>query len=532
MLFNVYTVGITSNQLEGPGKVLSFADDILVYRHGRDRQIMADSVQEELDRIGQWCETHNGKLHPGKACVLWCSLNNHAVRADMPTVSVEGQNLQRETILKYLGITFDRSLSGKDHITRIVSSARKGLSAVKMMAFAGMPQRILFTLFQALVLSVIDYGLGLLTLSSSQLHRLNVIQNEGMRTILGCTRDTATDAMRYVLDLPDMAERHRIAQVKAYLIVCSDSDHPLHEKVGRQITSRLKRGSEWMTEAASTVEKCCRVEDVRRGEAWSSVEDPTGSFTNVVATLGRECREWPEGAANAEIETLIEERCGPGDVVIFTDGSVQRGTKSGWAYSARIDDEQVHEDAGAFQLTTSSMDMEVKAITEALGWLKTGAYKRVIFVTDSMSTLSKVEKGSLYSDWIAAIKDSQLERITWIFCPGHAAVLGNERADKLAGEAAIQGSLTLDPPVVLAMVKEKLHSRLVEGKSHTLEIVLDKGVKCGEGRKCELRGPARRINNQLMMNTISIYTLRWTLRRREEQLWTGSVCDDADSAHK
>ena len=287
-----------------------------------------------------------------------------------------------------------------------------------------------------------------------------------------------------------------------------------------------------MTEATGTIEKYCQVEDVRRGEAWSSVEDPTGSFTNVVATLGRECREWPEGAANAEIETLIEERCGPGDVVIFTDGSVQRGTKSGWAYSARIDDEQVHEDAGAFQLTTSSMDMEVKAITEALGWLKTGAYKRVIFVTDSMSTLSKVEKGSLYSDWIAAIKDSQLERITWIFCPGHAAVLGNERADKLAGEAAIQGSLTLDPPVVLAMVKEKLHSRLVEGKSHTLEIVLDKGVKCGEGRKCELRGPARRINNQLMMNTISIYTLRWTLRRREEQLWTGSVCDDADSAQQ
>ena len=107
-----------------------------------------------------------------------------------------------------------------------------------------MPQRILFTLFQALVLSVIDYGLGLLTLSSSQLHRLNVIQNEGMRTILGCTRDTATDAMRYVLDLPDMAERHII----------------------------------------------------------------------------------------------------------------------GWAYSARINDEQVHEDAGAFQLTTSSMDMKVKAI--------------------------------------------------------------------------------------------------------------------------------------------------------------------------
>ena len=35
VLFNVYTVGITSNQLEGPGRTLSFADDVLVYRSGR-----------------------------------------------------------------------------------------------------------------------------------------------------------------------------------------------------------------------------------------------------------------------------------------------------------------------------------------------------------------------------------------------------------------------------------------------------------------------------------------------------------------
>ena len=63
VLFNVYTVGITSNQLEGPGRTLSFADDVLVYRSGRVREEVARSAQEEIDRIGEWCETHNGKLH-------------------------------------------------------------------------------------------------------------------------------------------------------------------------------------------------------------------------------------------------------------------------------------------------------------------------------------------------------------------------------------------------------------------------------------------------------------------------------------
>ena len=85
-----------------------------------------------------------------------------------------------------------------------------------------MPQRILFILYQTLVLSVIDYGFGLLTLSATQLRRLEVVQNEGMRTVLGCTRDTSAEAMRHILDLPCMEERHKIAQVKAYLRVGAD----------------------------------------------------------------------------------------------------------------------------------------------------------------------------------------------------------------------------------------------------------------------------------------------------------------------
>ena len=96
VLFNVYTVGITSNQLEAPGKTLSFADDVLVYRHGKDREEIARSAQEELDRLGEWCVEFKGRIHPDKAGVLWCSLNNHAVKPVRPAVYMEGKELKRE----------------------------------------------------------------------------------------------------------------------------------------------------------------------------------------------------------------------------------------------------------------------------------------------------------------------------------------------------------------------------------------------------------------------------------------------------
>ena len=49
----------------------------------------------------------------------------------------------------------------------------------------------------------------------------------------------------------------------------------------------------------------------------------------------------------------------------------------------------------------------------------------------------------LYSDWIDLIKGSELQTITWLFCPGHSGVQGNERADKLAGTAVIGDQMTL-----------------------------------------------------------------------------------------
>jgi len=438
----------------------------------------------------------------------------------MPEVSINGQPIKREETLRYLGIVFDRTLCGREHISRVITKARRGLNAVKVMARDRMPQRALALMFDMLVLSQIDYGFGILTLSNTQIKRLEVIQNEGMRAVLGCTRDTSAAAMRYVLGLPNMEERHKLAQVKAFLKVCADPKHPLHGKVGRQVKSRLKRGTEWMTQAVETIEECgLSVDAILRGEAWVAIAgDDRKRYTKVVATLGRECREWPEGATHAEIQTLIEEHCREDELIVYTDGSVQRGTKSGWAFTASRQGVTKLEGAGATELTTSSMCMEVKAITEALKWLSSSGEESATFLTDSMSTLDKIKSGRLYAEWLSSVNSSDLRRLQWIFCPGHAGVKGNERADELAGTALIGGELKLDGPTVSRIVRDHLASRRGE-ESYTKDLLIEKGVKYGEGRKSNVRDPTRRFTNQLMMETISVNTLRWTLLRRGEEVW-------------
>ena len=96
-------------------------------------------------------------------------------------------------------------------------------------------------------------------------------------------------------------------------------------------------------------------------------------------------------------------------------------------------------DSGTFTQTTSSMCTEVRTITEALQLLSFRGNVHAIFVTDSMSTLELVRRDMHYADWKPFIQASQLDSITWIFSPGHAGVLGKERADVLAGATEVKG---------------------------------------------------------------------------------------------
>ena len=178
------------------------------------------------------------------------------------------------------------------------------------------------------------------------------------------------------------------------------------------------------------------------------------------------------------------------------------------------------------------MLLEVKAITEALRYLQPQHFKKALIVTDSMSTLQKVRKEFLYADWMPLISGSSLENITWIFSPGHAGVRGNERADSLAGDAAIDRNLTLDPPAVIQCVSDQLIASRPQSSSYTLSLLKEKGVKPGEGATCNSRCVTRRHQNQLLMETVSLQTLKYSLMTRDEQAWGCPACQDSDAVYR
>ena len=196
------------------------ADDRLIYKTTSDIHTAIIAVQEQLEKVSHWCQETESEINPNKAQALWCTLTNKAVGQAMPAVSFIGEVIEHTNSFRYLGIHFDRMLMYKMQVESTKLRCKKRLSAFKAKASKGIKLYHLFLLYQSVILSVIDYGLGLTTLSQSDLLKLDRVLNEAMRVSLETTKDTPIEAMRYLLDLPSMETRHKAEQVKCISMRC------------------------------------------------------------------------------------------------------------------------------------------------------------------------------------------------------------------------------------------------------------------------------------------------------------------------
>ena len=168
-------------------------------------------------------------------------------------------------------------LTYKTQVKSTKLRCKKGLSALEAVASKGIKKRHLFLLYQSVILSVIDYGLGLTALSKSNLLKLDRVQNEAMRVILRTTKDTAIEAMRYLLGSPSMEARQCVEQVKAFLNAMLNLNNSLHDAVKEEKGCRLARGKSRMGQAEQSIQHMRSLTESKQLKDW---EEPPAESTS------------------------------------------------------------------------------------------------------------------------------------------------------------------------------------------------------------------------------------------------------------
>jgi hypothetical protein len=122
----------------------------------------------------------------------------------------------------------------------------------------------------------------------------------------------------------------------------------------------------------------------------------------------------------------------------------------------------------------------------------------------------------LRREWIESITNSHIISLTWIYCPGHAGVRGNEIADRLAGKAAVNDVIEMNKSDLQTAIRQELQLQKTNEfkQSAYYKRFEELHITEGSGKLLGLFGRSRAIYNQNAIGIITTPTLREILRLR------------------
>lgn len=378
-LFNVLMNVIAKHNFPSGTQVIIYADDILI--QCKDMRIL----QKALNDLGALC------------CKMGLVICNEKTkiqtrRNEQFDLVLNHTNLEKIDVYKYLGMHIGYTSHSKVREINSLENACKGrLRPLRALAWkgngAGIP--VLRAVSISTVRSLIDYAAPILLMySKKQIHKLEVIQNEAMRIILGCQRNVRIDIMRMELNLPSIEYRIKELAIAAAL-----------RHVWRQPNSTLTIALQRFSVRKRNVSKFARTlylvmlvlsycehpHAIKRFKPWQESCIPVD-----IVQLSRKKDDWHPEYLKQIFLKKIDELPQRNSVHMYCDGSILNDGRAGcgvfvrdYSYDGRCIDETISRRLGDH---ISSTQAELHAIHEGLEFVKK-MDKDIYVLVDSRSSL-------------------------------------------------------------------------------------------------------------------------------------------------
>ena len=423
-----------------------YADDVAILASSTSKPQAVKLAQEATNTVSTWSKEWKLTLNGSKSEYMIFS-QSHADSQWSPNIVIDDIPLKRNQNAKFLGITFDRTLTFNQHVTNVVKKAARKLKLLAAVAHStwGWRKSDLTKVYLSHVRSIINYaGSGWQPwLSASRINDLESIQNRGLRLITSQALSSPIDALRAETGVGSIASSIQMNTIRSReKALRIPTDHPRRLAFQTTCRKRLKR-------------KSAR----EKAEEWSHSFDchqrsPLSYFS---------LRPWERGLSRGEVHPYLpgvdtkssippeeigaiatrraRELCSQYN--IYTDGSASNGTTKGGAgvVVTSGDAEQPTIVANLQQrgaAITCSYDEELRAMQMAVDWSNNNVpdNSSVTVFTDSQSLCIALKGTSPAVDRLRRAISTAKPHITIQWVPGHCGVPGNEMADEAAKAAA------------------------------------------------------------------------------------------------
>eukprot|EP00117_Sycon_ciliatum_P000851 scpid57700/ scgid6755/ RNA-directed DNA polymerase from mobile element jockey; Reverse transcriptase len=166
-------------------KVRQFADDVSVYKSGRDPQKLTADLARDVLSIRNFLRDHGLKLNAEKTQFIIFRPKSKAVPANLQ-LSIDSTSIPPSATIKYLGLLFDEHLTYRDHITLLERKIGTKLAVFRKIKHNLTPaaKRVFYCSF---IQAQLEYGSNAFahSLQVSQMDRITRISNRAVRIVFG-----------------------------------------------------------------------------------------------------------------------------------------------------------------------------------------------------------------------------------------------------------------------------------------------------------------------------------------------------------
>ena len=167
-----------------------FADDCKITKKVNSQQD-AEEVQLDLNTLAAWSEKWQMAFHPDKCKVLHIGHNNEKYR-----YYINGQEIQKVSEEKDLGIIISEDLKPKKHIARIVKRANRLLGMIWRTLSCKNKDNVL-NLYKTLVRPILDYGAAIWNPhQKTDIQKIERVQRRATRMINGLKHLTYEERLK------------------------------------------------------------------------------------------------------------------------------------------------------------------------------------------------------------------------------------------------------------------------------------------------------------------------------------------------
>ena len=206
-------------------KPIVYADDTTLFTvfeaSGRSRHEFENDINNELKLLDKWFKVN--KLSVNKSKTKAMMFHTKQRKIDSFNIQLDGENIEFVKEFNYLGITFDCHLSWKPHINKVSKKISQTVGIMTRLKHF-LPNYILLTLYNSLVLPYLNYGLLVWGTAS---HKLKLLQKRAIRTINNAKYNAHTEPLFKSLQLLKIGDLWKLQDLK-FLYKLKNSQLPTY----------------------------------------------------------------------------------------------------------------------------------------------------------------------------------------------------------------------------------------------------------------------------------------------------------------